>query len=46
MIYGIYLSAEGAHAQDYRLNVITNNLANVDTIGFKRQLAICQARYS
>lgn len=46
MIYGIYLSAEGAHAQDYRLNVIANNLANVDTIGFKRQLAICQARYS
>lgn len=46
MIYGLYISAEGAHAQDYRLNVIANNLANVETIGFKRQLAICQARFS
>lgn len=46
MINGLYISAEGAHAQDYRLNVIANNLANIETVGFKRQLAICQARYS
>lgn len=26
--------------------VLANNLANVDTVGFKRQLAICQARYT
>lgn len=46
MPYALYISAEGAHAQDRRLEVLANNLANVDTVGFKRQLAICQARYS
>ncbi|HOA52627.1 MAG TPA: flagellar hook-basal body protein [Thermogutta sp.] len=46
MPYGIYLSAEGAHAQDRRLTILANNLANVETVGFKRQLAICQARYT
>ncbi len=46
MPYGLYLSAEGAHAQSKRLEVIANNLANVDTAGFKRHLAIFQARYA
>lgn len=46
MPYGLYIAAEGAHAQDQRLTVLANNLANVDTVGFKRQLAICQARYT
>jgi flagellar basal-body rod protein FlgF len=46
MPYGLYLSAEGAQAQIQRLEVITNNLANVDTVGFKRQLAVFQARYA
>lgn len=46
MAYGLYLSAEGAHAQSKRLEVIANNLANVDTVGFKRQLAVFQARYA
>jgi len=46
MPYGLYLSAEGAHAQSKRLEVIANNLANVDTVGFKRELAIFQARYA
>lgn len=46
MPYGLYLSAEGAQAQIQRLEVITNNLANVDTVGFKRQLAVMQARYA
>jgi len=46
MPYGLYLSAEGAHAQATRLEVIANNLANVDTVGFKRQLALFQARYA
>lgn len=40
------MSAEGAHAQAKRLEVIANNMANVDTVGFKRQLAIFQARYA
>ena len=46
MPYGLYMSAEGAMAQDRRLSVIANNLANVETVGFKRDLAICQARYA
>jgi flagellar basal body rod protein FlgG len=29
-----------------RLEVIANNLANVDTVGFKRELAVCQSRYA
>ncbi|HEX4142685.1 MAG TPA: flagellar hook-basal body protein [Pirellulales bacterium] len=44
MPYGIYLSAEGAHAQSLRLDVLANNLANVDTVGFKRDQALFQAR--
>lgn len=46
MPYGLYISAEGAQAQSTRLEVIANNLANVDTVGFKRELAVCQARYA
>jgi flagellar basal-body rod protein FlgF len=46
MSYGLYVSAEGAQAQATRLDVIANNLANVDTVGFKRDLAIFQARYA
>jgi flagellar basal-body rod protein FlgF len=46
MPYGLYLSAEGAQAQSTRLDVIAHNLANVDTVGFKRELAILQARYA
>ena len=46
MPYGLYLSSEGAHAQSLRLDVISHNLANVDTVGFKRELAVCQARYA
>jgi len=45
MSYGLYISAEGAHAQNYRLETIANNIANVDTPGFKRELAMQQARY-
>lgn len=44
--YGLYVSAEGAAAQSLRMEVLSNNLANVDTPGFKRQLAILQARHS
>jgi flagellar basal-body rod protein FlgF/flagellar basal-body rod protein FlgG len=40
------MSAEGAHAQATRLEVIAHNLANVDTTGFKRELAIIQTRYA
>jgi flagellar basal-body rod protein FlgF len=44
MPYGLYISAEGANAQSIRLDTISNNLANVDTVGFKRELAMFQAR--
>ncbi|MCC6123428.1 MAG: flagellar basal-body rod protein FlgF [Pirellulales bacterium] len=46
MPYGLYISAEGANAQSMKLEAISNNLANVDTVGFKRELAIFQARYA
>jgi flagellar basal-body rod protein FlgF len=46
MPYGLYLSAEGASIQARRLEVLANNLANVDTTGFKRDLALFQARYT
>lgn len=43
MIYGTYLSAQGAEFQSKRLDVLSNNLANASTTGFKRQLALAQA---
>jgi flagellar basal-body rod protein FlgF/flagellar basal-body rod protein FlgG len=46
MPYGLYLSAEGAQAQAQRLEVIANNLANVETPGFKRDVPTFQARFS
>lgn len=46
MPYGLYISAEGALAQSTRIDVLANNLANVDTPGFKRDLAVFQARYA
>jgi flagellar basal body rod protein FlgG len=44
MNYGLYLSAAGAQAQMDRLAVVTNNLANSQTTGFKRDLVAMQAR--
>jgi len=35
MIYGLWQSAAGLQTQDYRQAIIANNLANVDTPGFK-----------
>jgi len=46
MSYGLYISAEGAQTQSKRLEVIANNMANVDTVGFKRELAVIQSRYA
>ena len=46
MPYGMYISAEGAAAQAQRLEVIANNLANVDTAGFKQDVAMFQARFA
>ena len=46
MPYGLYLSASGAHAQSHRLEVLSNNLANVDTPGFKPKDTILQSRFA
>lgn len=46
MPYGIYLSASGAQAQNHRLEVLSHNLANINTPGFKPHLAMLQARHS
>ncbi len=46
MPYGLYLSAAGANVQNHRLEVLSHNLANVNTPGFKPELAIMQARHS
>ncbi len=44
MIYGLYLSAAGVMTNSYRQDVIANNLANSETVGFKRDLALFQER--
>lgn len=43
MYYGLYLSAAGANSQSQKLEVLSNNLANVDTVGFKKELALLEA---
>jgi flagellar basal-body rod protein FlgF len=44
--YGLYISAEGAAAQSKRLEVVANNMANADTVGFKQDVATFQARFA
>jgi len=39
MNYGLYLSASGVLTNMHRQDVIANNLANANTVGFKRDLA-------
>lgn len=46
MNYGIYISAEGAMAQSTRMEVLSNNLANVGTTAFKRDLVVAQSRFA
>ncbi len=46
MPYGVYLSASGANAQSHRLQVLSNNLSNVNTAGFKPEHAVLQARFA
>ncbi len=38
MVYGIYQSAAGMIVNQYRHSVLANNLANLDTVGFKSDL--------
>jgi flagellar basal-body rod protein FlgG len=44
MVYGIYQSAAGLQVNQYRQAVLANNLANVNTAGFKHDLAIVRER--
>src|SRR4051812_13038101 len=44
MIYGLYLSANGVMANSFRQDVIANNLANVENVGFKRDVATFHQR--
>lgn len=44
MIYGYYQSAAGMLTNEYRQSVIANNLANAETIGFKRDVATFSER--
>jgi flagellar basal-body rod protein FlgF len=39
MIYGLYQSAAGMLVNEYRQDVLANNLANAETVGFKREIA-------
>jgi flagellar basal-body rod protein FlgF len=43
MLRGIYTGASGMIAQQARLDVVSNNLANVDKTGFKKDLTIFKA---
>lgn len=43
MIKGIYHSAAGMIARQRQLDVIANNLANVDTVGFKAEKVVFRA---
>lgn len=44
MIYGLYHSAAGMMTNEYRQSVIANNLANADTVGFKRDVPVFAER--
>ncbi len=43
MIRGLYTGASGMAAQQVRLDTLANNLANVDTDGYKRDVAVHKA---
>ncbi len=42
--YGLYISATGALSAMYRQDVFSNNLANLDTAGFKPDLPLARQR--
>ncbi len=42
MLYGLYLSAQGADVQSLRQDVLANNIANASTTAFKRDYAVIQ----
>lgn len=44
MTYGLWLSAGGLQVNEYRQSLAANNMANVDTTGFKHDLAVIHER--
>ena len=44
MMNGLYLAAMGAKVQDARADVVANNLANLNTVGFRRDEAVFRQR--
>lgn len=44
MVYGIYQSAGGMQVNQYAMEILANNLANVATSGFKHDLALVRER--
>ena len=44
MNYGLYLSAAALRIQEYRQHVTANNMANVNTTSFKRDLTVVRSR--
>ena len=46
MSYGLYISSEGAMAQEYKMQTIANNIANLETPGFKREVSLQIARHT
>jgi flagellar basal-body rod protein FlgG len=44
MLYGIYQSAGGMQVNQYRMDVLANNIANMETAGFKQDLAVVRER--
>lgn len=44
MTYGLWLSAGGLQVNEYRQQLIANNIANSETVGFKHDLAVIHQR--
>jgi flagellar basal body rod protein FlgG len=44
VLYGIYQSAAGLQVNQYRQEILANNLANAETTGFKHDLAVVRER--
>ena len=43
MVRGLYTAASGMTAQQHRLDALSNNMANIDTSGYKRDTAVHKA---
>ena len=43
MANGVYVAAQGAAVQAKRMEVLSNNIANVDTVGFKPEVILAQS---